>query len=242
MKKNNGFTLIEMSIVLIVISLILAGVLKTVGIQREQLKRDETRQQLETIKEALIGFALTNGRLPCPDNDTDGVEDPQDPANQEDCDATEGWLPHMDIGTGNIDSWGSRFRYRVRGTGNLSMADAPPALDGAGNIKLNAAGDQIGAIASFDMTDNGNITIEDEAGNTLATDVPAVIISFSENARTTMANCAVLSAREQENCNTDTTFISSFFSDVTNQEFDDLLTWIPLTVLKTRMIEAARLP
>ena len=241
-RSCQGFTLIEMSIVLIVISLILAGVLKTVGVQRQQLKRDETRQQLETIKEAIIGFVLTNGRLPCPDNDTDGVEDPQNPANQEDCDVNEGWLPHMDIGAGNVDTWGSRFRYRIRGSGNLSMADAPPALDGAGNIKTNASGEQIGAIASFDMTDDGNITIDDEAGNTIASNVPAVVISFAENARTTIANCAGVSAREQENCNGDTTFISSFYSNVTNQEFDDLVIWIPLTVLKTRMIEAARLP
>lgn len=228
-KTKSGFTLIEMSIVLIVISLILAGVLKTVSIQRQQLKRDETRQQLETIKEALIGFALTNGRLPCPDTGTDGIENPPNPANGIDCDANEGWLPHVDIGIGNIDVWGNRFIYRVTGTTAApinSFTDDPAAP----------------AVSSFGVADDGDISVDDEAGNGIARDVPAIIISFGENGSRQIACGAGISAREQVNCDADTTYVDSFYSDVVGQEYDDLVIWIPLTILKARMIEAALLP
>lgn len=238
-----GFTLIEMSIVLIVISLILAGVLKTVGVQRQQLKRDETRQQLETIKEALIGFALTHGRLPCPDTGTDGIENPQDPANNVSCDADEGWLPHVDLGTGSADTWGSRFRYFVTGSGVNSFADAPPSL----------VGTPVAANSSFSVDSTsanpavGDITVNDVNGNSIAIEVPAMVISFGENGRQTISPgfpCPVAypSSVEDENCNGDKTLVDSFYSDVGGQEYDDLVIWIPLTVLKSRMIEAALLP
>ena len=233
-KKSAGFTLIEMSIVLIVVSLILAGVLKTVGVQRQQLKRDETRQQLETIREALIGFALTNGRLPCPDSvGDDGLEDfnggASGPAPQV-CSNDEGWLPHVDIGIGNSDVWGNRFHYRVTGS----------PVGGAANSFTD---DPLApAQSSFGVADDGNIIMDDEGGNSIAVRVPAVIISFGENGRVQAACGAGLSARELENCDDDVDFVDSFYSDVAGQEYDDLVIWIPLTILKARMIEAALLP
>lgn len=240
-KTKSGFTLIEMSIVLIVISLILGGVLKTVGVQRQQLKRDETRQQLETIKEALIGFSLTNGRLPCPDTGIDGLEDfdaGAAPGTLVDCDSEEGLLPHVDIGIGNSDIWGNRLLYRVTGLGVDSFADEAPSQ----------VGDPIATNSSFSVDSTsanpalGNIRVEDEAAASIATDVPAIVISLGENGARQAACGAGLSAREQENCDGDTTFVDSFYSNVAGQEYDDLVIWIPLTILKARMIEAALLP
>lgn len=238
-KLATGFTLIEMSIVLIVISLILAGVLKTVGIQREQLKRDETRQQLESIKEALIGFALTNGRLPCPDTDADGIENPPNPANGTDCVANEGLLPHVDIGIGNTDVWGNPFLYAVSGSGVNSFADdvphpPPPAALEAAN-------------SSFGVDTNGTLIINDNdeaaAGvSVISNNNPAVVVSFANNGLQQAACGGGLSAREQENCDGDVNFVDSFFSEVAGQEYDDLVTWVPLTIIKSRMIEAALLP
>ena len=242
-KKIAGFTLIEMAIVLIVVGLILGGVISTVGVQRQQLKRDETRQLLEVAREALIGFALTNGRLPCPDIDNDGIENPANPAAGESCDANEGALPHVDIGVSANDTWGNRFVYRVRGTGNLSMADAAPALDGAGDPRAPGIGDN----ASFAMDDVGNIVINDNdeaaAGvSVLANEIPAIILSYAENGGSQIACGGGLSARELENCDGDVNFVDSFYSNVTGQEYDDLVVWVPLTVLKSRMVEAALLP
>lgn len=223
-----GFTLIEMSIVLIVISLILAGVLKTVSVQRQQLKRDETRQQLETIKQALIGFATVEGRLPCPDTDNDGQSNPVNVPFGSPCTADEGFIPHIDIGIGQEDAWGNRFRYRVRGTGVNSFADNPDPASATPS-------------SSFTLAQVGNLRIEDGAAALVAANMPAVIISYAENGSQTISNivCAagVPSATEDENCNNDTTFIADDY----RTDYDDLIVWVPLTVLKNRMIEAGNL-
>jgi len=238
-RYRKGFTLIEMSIVLIVISLILGGVLKTVSTQRQQLKRDETRQMLQNIKQALIGFATTEGRLPCPDTDGDGIENPQNPNNTTDCDEDEGFLPFVDIGEGGRDAWGNAYRYRVRGSGNLSFANEPPAIDGVGSVTADDA--------SFSMLDIGNIRIEDRDNNLIANDVPAVVLSYGENGRQTIANgfpCAANfpSSREVLNCDVNTIYLDDDYSSVAGAEYDDLVSWVSLTVLKSRMLDARKLP
>lgn len=64
--NNRGFSLIEVAIVLVIISVLVAIVAVPLATQLEQQRITETNKQLEIVKEALIGFTLANGRLPCP--------------------------------------------------------------------------------------------------------------------------------------------------------------------------------
>jgi len=66
MKSNKGFSLIEMAIVLFIVALLLGGLLPVVSSQIDQKHRNETRKQLEEIQQALIGFTVIHGHLPCP--------------------------------------------------------------------------------------------------------------------------------------------------------------------------------
>ena len=61
-----GFSLVEMAIVLAIITLLLGGLLPTLSAQRGSQHISETRKQLEEIQQALVGYAIANGRLPCP--------------------------------------------------------------------------------------------------------------------------------------------------------------------------------
>lgn len=61
-----GFTLVELTIVLFIVALLSSGLMLGLSGQREQAMNKDARMQLETIREALIGYAMTNGRLPCP--------------------------------------------------------------------------------------------------------------------------------------------------------------------------------
>ncbi|MGZ8256366.1 MAG: type II secretion system protein, partial [Gallionella sp.] len=64
--KTLGFTLIEMAMVLMIVALVLGGMLPVISGQIEQQRTNETRKQLAEIREALLGFVVTNNRLPCP--------------------------------------------------------------------------------------------------------------------------------------------------------------------------------
>ena len=83
--KTRGFTLIEMAVVLFIFGLLIAGVLGPLETQLEARDRNSTIATMNEIIEALYGYAITHGRLPCPDTDGDGLPDnitgvPYDPS------------------------------------------------------------------------------------------------------------------------------------------------------------------
>ncbi len=65
-RRPFGFSLIELAIVLFIVSLLIGGLLMPLSAQNEIRGRQETDKALANIREALIGFAVVNGRLPCP--------------------------------------------------------------------------------------------------------------------------------------------------------------------------------
>lgn len=67
-KPNSGFTLIELSIVLVILGILIAGIIQFFGGIAEIRKEQETRAKIEEIQEALLAFTTKNGRLPCPAN------------------------------------------------------------------------------------------------------------------------------------------------------------------------------
>ncbi len=73
--RSNGFTLIEMAVVLLIIGLLLGGVLAPLSTQIDNDRRKETSNTLKQISDALLGYAVANVRLPCPDTNGDGLED-----------------------------------------------------------------------------------------------------------------------------------------------------------------------
>src|SRR6185295_584121 len=66
MSNIRGFTLIEMAVAVFVIALLLGSILVPLTTQVEQRKISDTQRLLDETREALIGFAAANGRLPRP--------------------------------------------------------------------------------------------------------------------------------------------------------------------------------
>lgn len=62
MKK--GFTLVELAMVLIVVGLLMGGAFQMMKVMGEKARSTEAKQKLEATKEAIIGFAINNNRLP----------------------------------------------------------------------------------------------------------------------------------------------------------------------------------
>lgn len=123
-----GFTLAELAIAMVIVGLLLASAFIPFSAQIELRAIADTQRTMEGIREALIGFAQANGRLPCPaiPGTATGAVDATtlEPAGVEDtnpypatatavCRRTLGVIPWSTLGVPETDSWSRRFTYRV---------------------------------------------------------------------------------------------------------------------------------
>jgi type II secretory pathway pseudopilin PulG len=115
-RRLSGFTLAEMAIVTLLIGIALTlgvGMLKA---QMDNAATSSTQKKQEVIRNALVAFLRNNNwRLPCPDTNFDGKEDP---AGGGPCPAYFGVLPYITLGLPRemvMDGWGNYMSYRVDG-------------------------------------------------------------------------------------------------------------------------------
>ena len=230
-KKNLGFTLVELAIVIVIIGLLLAAFLVPLSAQQELRARVETQNLLDQSKEALIGYAVVNRFLPCPDIKAipDGLESRNASGG---CMSDKGTLPWNTLGIERVDAWGHYFYYRADATFSNSVtlftiSDA----ENASGIQING---DIGALVSANSRP------------------AAVVLSYGLNGngakntiQTAPANQlpAPTGVDEKENTDGNLVFINHVpASRGSANEFDDLLVWIPPKILINRMIQAERLP
>ena len=237
-KRSTGFTLFEIAIGMFIISLAVGTLLAPLATQVEQRQVGETQKALIQTREALIGFAVANKYLPCPDKTTaagagtanDGIEDVIAATGQ--CVVTEGNVPWVTLSTRPTDPWNNRFRYKVTGV----FAQRSPA-------------------ATFNLASPGGLTVTCPApgcspASSLTSNAPVVILSHGKNgygainAITGAANAAPTSADELGNTDGNLIFVSRTRSGVNSGagEFDDLVDWISPYVLFNRMVTAGSLP
>jgi prepilin-type N-terminal cleavage/methylation domain-containing protein len=153
-----GFSLVELAVVIAIVALLLGALLTPLATQHQLRKNKEAERELREIKEALIGFAVANGRLPWPDLDfsPDGVENlpagfalipPTPPAVP--CPVCEGLLPWQTLGLAPTDPWGRIYRYRISPEFGYPVQTGQPAggvdqrfdLLDVGNVRINTRGD-----------------------------------------------------------------------------------------------------
>jgi len=125
-RRVSGFSLIELAIGLVIVATLLSALLVPLATQMDQRRVGETQKQLETAREALIGFAIANGRLPCPATDiSNGIETfaPAGTRVTGECLYLNGFLPGVTLGLSPLDADGyfrdaygtrsNRIRYAV---------------------------------------------------------------------------------------------------------------------------------
>ena len=268
---ERGFTLVELAVVIAIVALLLGAILLPLATQQQLRKNKEAERDLREIKEALIGFAVANGRLPWPDRSfsPDGVEDP--PAGfptpgvlAVPCTVCEGLLPWATLGLAPTDPWGRIYRYRMSPEFGFPVQTGQPAggvdnrfdLLDVGTIRINTRGD--------DPASGGGG--EQKEDIVLTTDAAAAILSAGSNGsggtRPDASTIPSAPVGTDEQINSDggspaapnphfyarqitlpvTGACSDTVEGTTFCEFDDLVTWIPRVVLINRMVEAGRLP
>ncbi|MBU1222538.1 MAG: prepilin-type N-terminal cleavage/methylation domain-containing protein [Gammaproteobacteria bacterium] len=233
MTTQRGFTLIEMAIVLVIITILIGGLAMPLSAQIQARRIAETKKTLEEAREAILGYAMTHlaatsGKryLPCPDTSGDGKEDRNLATNA--CieqvvgsGLSHGRIPWVDLGVAPQDAWGNRLLYAVntdysnKVSGFSSTTTTPPLDDPLWICTTNTC-------ASADV----------------ASDVVFVVASLGPNGwgalnvnGTTLAQPSGLD--EKENLDADQTYISRTPTkpEAASGEFDDLLTWVSLSQL-----------
>lgn len=244
MKTNwqSGFTLVEMAIVLMIVGLLLGGMLVPLSAQMEQRNNSETQKALSEIKEAIIGYALANGQLPCPADPSavTGVTANAGIARTPPCTGTNstGVLPWATLGVNETDAWGNRYTYRV----TSDFADAIGSSTYGG-----CTPSPIPTLASFGLCSVGNLNVLSAAlgGVTIAGNVPAVIISHGKNAAgayTPQGTQLAVGSNPDELENSDGSTNTNYVSHTPTTTFDDLVVWISPNILLNRMVTAGKLP
>lgn len=266
--RTAGFTLIELAMVLFIVSLLIGGLMLPISAQNEIRGRQETERALANIREALIGFAVVNGRLPCPAqasiasgtanagveavtaaggpcacaDTTNGVATIGATACSSDLlvadspSGVTGVLPWATLGLPETDAWGNRYTYRVT-TRFGRMASGRTLFEASCNPTTNPA------TAAFALCSPGDMTVKtaSSGGTTIASSVPAIVVSHGKNMlgaySQTGAQIAGAAGDELENAdgNANATFVSS-------TSIDDLVMWIPGSVLMSKMLAAGKLP
>lgn len=258
-RSHFGFSLIELSIVLVVVGLLISSMISGFVTYTQNRRIQEARQDLQNIHDALIGFAMQNRRLPCPDDDgpgvaTDGQEDP--PGGGGGCTQTAGYLPFRDLGLAGArrDPWGNPYLYAV----DPLMADADDTTynfnaPGCPSASDNTTSFAVCAVGSLEIKDTG---LQGPPGvcpfpcRDIADNVAAVFLSSGEN---WLNNTSI---DEQENVPTwfapipppatwngdDRIYVSRQFERAGANRFDDIVMWLPSSILINRMVQAGHLP
>lgn len=240
-----GFSLIELSIVLAITALLLSSLLVPLSTQIDQQQTLATRRLLEDIQESLLGFAIANGRLPCPASATSqGVEDPVGGGV---CNHSyDGYVPAVTLGIASIDAngravdgWGSLLRYGVTRANASVFTTADSATSTGMKTFVATNGWTLAPDLSVCGSATGIGTTNCGTAPSLANNAVAVIFSMGKN-----WGSGSSSPDEAANLNNDRVFVSHTPSAAgsVNGEFDDIVTWLSPNILYNRMVAAQRLP
>lgn len=242
-----GFSLIELAIVLFIVALLLGGLLMPLTAQIDQQKAKDTQKTLADLKEALIGFALVNGRLPCPAAPLAGTG-LESPAGGGVCtNFSNGFVPAVTLGMTPVnaqgfllDGWNNPIRYAVS---NATVGGFPNAFTSPLGMKTATIGSLAGANLLNVCSNSIAIALTcgpSPATTTFTDNAPALVFSLGKNGNT----AGLIGPDEAANTNNDKIFVSheQGTDGAGNEGFDDIVNWLSTGILINRMVAAGQLP
>ena len=246
MKKNglkiyryeNGFTLVEIAVVLVIVGLLVGSFIGTFAERVETTRRDNTVNELDEIKQVLMAYAYTNAPvfLPCPDTDAppDGIEN-RDAGGNCTAGTAVGTLPWVSLGMAHADAWNNRYSYWVNpdfstDTGfDLATGDANSAQINTrtNNLAVALAPNAVAVVFSRGENGLGGVSVEGVDRDA----IPALGNGHDD---------------EIENADGNSVFMYRFKTEegvaAAGGAFDDILMWINSYELKAKMVETGVLP
>jgi type II secretory pathway pseudopilin PulG len=248
-RYGRGFTLLEQAVALMVIALLLGSILVPLQTQIESRKIDDTRAMIDLAQEMLLGFVAAHGYFPCPaDAASNGNEALGTNHVTGSCPVSHGYLPAALLGFKPTDAQGfaldawalssNRIRYAVTTRAIAGVPNALTRLDGLRSIPLNG----VANTPLLHVCQSGHGVTANDCGSavTLAANAVAVVWSVGANGAT-----GGVSVHETQNPNpgggsADGVFVMRDPSNVSGNEFDDIVSWIPATTLLSRIVLAGQ--
>lgn len=249
-KFQTGFTLIEMALALLIMGLVVGGGLNLMSSQMESQKLKETQAILEEAKNALIGFAVANKRLPCPASATSLGQESfavgGDKNNGLCSNFYNGFLPAAALGLSPTDeqgyatdAWGiapNRIRYAV----TKANASAFTQVNGMKTVTMAVLTPDLYVCTSA----TGITATTCGTATALTSTAPAVIYSLGKNAPLGGTGTDETENPNPNSANNDPVFVSHTPMPLgaANGEFDDIVIWLSPNILFNRMVQAGQLP
>jgi prepilin-type N-terminal cleavage/methylation domain-containing protein len=251
---GSAFTLIEVMVVLVILTVMMSGLAMPLAAQLQVRRQEEARRQLDEAKEALLGFAVAQARLPCPasqaSNGLESFATGGDATNGNCSNFYDGYLPGATLGLAPLDAEGfvrdpwmsarNRIRYAVFGAGADVNGVVNPLTRGNGMQAATLAG--LGAAPHFIMICSSAAAASASgcgpAANQLTFRAAFVLLSLGPNGAGTPA----AGSDEARNLAGNPVFIHHDASSVPGNEFDDLVSWVPVHLVVNRLLVAGRLP
>jgi prepilin-type N-terminal cleavage/methylation domain-containing protein len=262
--RIKGFTLIEIAIVLLVVSILLGYTVALFPVQQELKQYRAVNDEMDRIIDAIYAYAQVNGRLPCAaslalrNGSPDAEDGNASPDNGTECNQWYGYLPAKTLGIDGrydvdkllLDPWGSPYRYQVTAN-DTNSDDSSSGLGVAGgdfvtdndiqSVSMNLLSPDL-QICTANPTLLATDTTCGGAEFTVADGIPAVVLSLGKD------RGLVNSVVENENLDntldgtTDIVFVKTARNETAATGYDDIVKWISPNTLYSRMIDAGQLP
>ncbi|WP_319380840.1 type II secretion system protein [Thiomicrorhabdus sp.] len=238
--QQSGFTLMELMIVVLILSLLVWPFLEGVQRVRFEAKRELSASRLNAAKQVLLNFVRVNAFLPCPDGSRDGFED-RDGSGR--CKYASGHLPYREVLVSPLqlkDAWGNEFIYAIDASAldggliqNSGSSAAYFARDGAPRFSLRTPPNALLEAENGFIICRANGGDCDDSRAELHSISAVVMAANKRGIGSSFSSCSSSTLWEKENCDGDRYLVSGgYVKDL----FDDQLVVISAYEIKAQLL------
>lgn len=259
-RKELGFSLVELAIVLSILGLVFVGAMTSFGSFKQTAFIKESQSHSSNIKKQILNFGLINKYLPCPDTNANGFENRITVSGSlgtvDRCASSVGTVPYLDLGlieSDVEDGWGNKLRYAV----NTNTTSANLICDKTSSASMFCNSGSASGTFWFTLTDTppfasdrglGNYFVcNDNAAICTGTPVDAdlqtdsavlILVAYNEDGSIALNACGTMSGANNENCDTDEYYHQRQLTTVEGSFFDDVITTISGYEVKAKLLSS----
>ena len=215
LKSKKAFTLLEISVVILIIGILLVGTINFQLTIDKKSKQNITSDKIAEIEKAINEYILVHGKLPCPasinvDKSNAEIRD----EDNDECTGYDSDFVHDGLIYGSVP------------TKTLNLTD-DYAVDGWNNTISYIISKKYGDNKIFLADDTDKIRIENTSGREITSNAIYVLVSSGKNKSGAFRNGSQLSIVNSDLSDTENTFsknfTNTFIKDVQTDEFDDIV-------------------